>query len=211
VSDAAPLVIGLIGGIGAGKSRVAEVLARRGAVVIAGDPAGHEALRQPDIRARVVARWGQGVLAANGEVDRRALGRIVFADPAERVALEGMVFPWIGARLREQLAAAKAAPGVRWVVLDAAVMLEAGWNNVCDRIVYIGVPRDVRLSRLARQRGWSESELAAREAAQWPLDAKRARADAVIDNTGSEADLERQVDALLARWARPGGEPVGVS
>ena len=86
-------VIGLIGGIGSGKSRVAAEFARRGAVIIAGDQLGHEALRQPEIKARVVDRWGPAALDAAGEIDRRKLGAAVFADPAERKALEAMVQP----------------------------------------------------------------------------------------------------------------------
>jgi dephospho-CoA kinase len=196
-------IIGLVGGIGAGKSLVAAEFARRGATVIAGDPAGHEALRQPEIRQRVVERWGSGVLGADGEVDRRALATIVFADAQERKALEEMVFPWIGRRLREQLAASQADPAVRWIVLDAAVMLEAGWNNVCDWIVYVDAPRELRLERLARQRDWTPAQLAAREAAQWSPEAKAAYADAVLVNAGDATDLNRSIDDLLARWGLP--------
>src|SRR2546430_10810634 len=110
-------VIGLVGGIGSGKSRVAAEFARSGARIVSGDVAGHEALRQPEIKARVAARW-PGVLDASGEVDRRALGSVVFGDPGEREALEAIVFPWIAGRLREQIAAAQDDPGVRLVLLD---------------------------------------------------------------------------------------------
>src|SRR6266496_904490 len=94
-------VIGLIGGIGSGKSRVAAEFARRGARVIAGDQLGHEALRQPDVKARIVERWGPGVLDTSGEVERRKVAAIVFADPAELRALEAIVFPWIERRIAE--------------------------------------------------------------------------------------------------------------
>src|SRR5262249_13230050 len=129
-------VIGLVGGIGSGKSRVAAEFALHGARVVSGDEAGPEALRQPETKARVAERW-PGVLDATGEVDRRKLGAVVFGDPREREALEGIVFPWITERLREQVVAAREDPAVRLVLLDAAVMLEAGWNNVCDRLVYV--------------------------------------------------------------------------
>ena len=146
-------VIGLIGGIGSGKSRVSELLARRGARVVSGDQAGHEALRQPEVKARVVERWGPDVLDAAGAIDRRRLAQRVFGDPAELRALEALVWPYIGRRLREQIASARADPGGRFILLDAAVLLEAGWNDVCDRIVYVHAPRAVRLRRLAEQRG----------------------------------------------------------
>src|SRR2546423_6582366 len=87
-----PWVVGLIGGIGSGKSRVAAEFARRGARVIAGDQLGHEALRQPDVKARVVERWGRDILDADGEVDRRKVARIVFANATELRALEAIVF-----------------------------------------------------------------------------------------------------------------------
>src|ERR1700674_5189609 len=91
-------VIGLVGGIGSGKSRVSAALARRGGRVIAGDAAGHEALRQPALKEKIVARWGPGVLDGDGNVDRGKLGAVVFADPAARRELEAIVQPWIGER-----------------------------------------------------------------------------------------------------------------
>jgi dephospho-CoA kinase len=192
-------VIGLVGGIGSGKSRVAEALAARGGRLIAADPLGHEALRQPAIRASVAERW-PSVIDPDGEVNRRRLGRIVFADVAELRALEALVFPWIEERVREEMKKAAADPAVAFTVLDAAVMLEAGWNNICDRIVYVHTPRPLRLARLREQRGWTADEVAARERAQLSLSEKAARADAAINNAGPPEDLARQVDALLRRW-----------
>jgi dephospho-CoA kinase len=197
------LVIGLIGGIGSGKSRVAAEFARHGAAVISGDQHGHEALRQPDIRNRVVERWGAGVLDAQGQIDRRALGRRVFADAGELQALERIVFPWIERRIQEEIASARHDPAVRFIVLDAAVLLEAGWNRFCDRIVYVHTPRETRLQRLAQQRGWTEKEVQARAEAQLPLTTKVTRADAAIDNAGSPDDLAGQVAQLLTAWIFP--------
>jgi dephospho-CoA kinase len=191
-------VIGLVGGIGAGKSRVAATLARRGGRIVSGDEAGHAALRQSGLKKRIAARW-PGVIDAAGEVDRRKLGAIVFADAGERRALEAIVQPWIGARLREQIAAARTDGTVRFVVLDAAVMLEAGWTGVCDVLVFVDVPRDMRLQRVAEQRGWSAEDVARREAAQMPIEEKAARADVTVDNAGPPESLEPQVDRLLKR------------
>jgi dephospho-CoA kinase len=199
-------VIGLIGGIGSGKSQVAAVFAQRGARVVSGDQFGHEALRQRDLRARVVQRWGPEVLDEHGEIDRRKLGAQVFADPAQRRELEALVFPWIERRIREEIARAQADPKVTLVVLDAAVMLEAGWNSVCDWLVYVHAPRDVRLRRLAEKRGWSAKEVEARENVQMSLTDKANRADFAVDNSGTLEHLASQIDALLRRWGLLEGE-----
>jgi dephospho-CoA kinase len=192
-------VIGLVGGIGSGKSAVAAALVRRGGLLVSGDAAGHEALRQPDIRAAIVRRWGDELLGSDGEIVRRKLGAIVFADAEQRRALEELVHPWIRRRLEEEIAGARADPQVRFVVLDAAIMLEAGWNDVCDVLVFIDAPEEVRRRRVAA-RGWSAEDLAARERAQMPLTRKAQRADHVLRNAGALGELERQVDELLHRW-----------
>jgi len=192
--------IGLIGGIGSGKSRVAAELVKYGARVINADQAGHEALRQPDIRARLVERWSPAILTETGEVDRRKVAAIVFADAAQRRALEEVVHPWIGRHLKQQVEAAQADPDVKFVVLDAAIMLEAGWNSVCDRLVYVDAPRDLRLARLARWRGLTTEEVDSRERAQLPLSVKAARADHAIDNSGSPEALAEQVRNLVKLW-----------
>jgi dephospho-CoA kinase len=204
------LVIGLLGGIGSGKSQVAALLAHRGARVVAGDELAHAALRQPEIQSQVVARWGPDVVDERGEILRRKLGSIVFADHGERRALEAMVHPWIKRRIAEEVAAARADPAVRLIVLDAAVMLEAGWNDVCDRLVFVDAPREVRLRRVAGQRGWAAAELEERERSQLPLTEKAARADHVLENATTLEDLERQVNDLLHLWGlgpRPAQQP----
>jgi len=192
-------VIGLIGAIGAGKSAAAKCFAARGGHVIDGDVLGHEALRQPAIINTLVERWGDRVRKPDGSLDRRAIAGIVFANSIERNALEALVFPYIGRRVREEIAAAQANPAVPFIVLDAAVMLEAGWNEI-DRIVYVDAPRELRLARLAARSGWSEADLTARESAQWPADKKRAVADEVIVNDSSPVELQQQVNRLLKQW-----------
>lgn len=193
-------VIGLIGGIGAGKSAVARAFAVRGGRVVDADAIGHEALRQPEIIACILERWGARVRKPDGSLDRRAIAKIVFADPIERNALEAMVFPYIGDGCRKEIDRARREPGVQFVVLDAAVMLEAGWNNEVDRIVYVDAPPDVRYRRLAARSGWSRADLAAREAAQLPGETKRVRASAVITNDAGLAELQEKVDRLLCEW-----------
>lgn len=191
-------VLGLIGGIGSGKSAVAHQLAQRGALVIHADRLGHEALEQPDIRDRALARWGPGILGTDDRISRPSVAAIVFRDQAERRALEEMVFPHIERRCREEIDRGRADPNVVLIVLDAAILLEAGWDRVCDRILYVHAPREVRLQRLREGRGWSDQELELREQAQLPLEEKARRAHGRIDNSGSLEELTCQVDELLA-------------
>lgn len=193
-------VIGLIGGVGSGKSLAAAEFAKYGAKVISGDAFGHEALRRPDIKQQVVHRWGRDILNAKGDVDRRKLGTIVFADPKERQALEALVFPWIERRIDEEITRASKDAGVKSVVLDAAIMLEAGWDRRCNRIVFVDAPREQRLRRLAVERGWNDQHVEDREKAQWPLDEKRKRADGILDNSGSPDALARQIQKLIDQW-----------
>ncbi|HLW66403.1 MAG TPA: dephospho-CoA kinase [Gemmataceae bacterium] len=192
-------VIGLVGGIGSGKSLVARLLAEHGGRIVSGDEAGHEALRQPEIRQKVVTRFGPGILDEAGEIVRRKLAAIVFANVQARKDLEAIVFPWIERKLEQEIAEAKSVPAVRFVIVDAAVMLEAGWDHGCDRLVYINVPREIRLQRLA-ERAWELSQIEAREKAQRPLEEKASRADAIIDNSGDRAETARQVEALVQKW-----------
>lgn len=194
-------VLGLVGGIGAGKSTVAAALERHGGRVVAGDPLGHEALEQPDILARVADVWGdRGILTPDGQVDRQKFGRIVFPSPVERTRLEHIVHPYIGRRIREEIDRAQADPTVKFVVLDAAVMLEAGWDDVCDKLIYVDAPRSVRLERVQAQRGWTDKDLADREAVQMPCEKKKERADAVVENGGPPEAVSAQVDVLLKGW-----------
>jgi dephospho-CoA kinase len=190
-------VLGLVGGIGSGKSTVAGLLKELGGYVIDADQFGHEALRQPDVRERIFARWGQQVLEEEGEVSRRKLAGIVFADSAERRALQDLVFPWIEGRIREEIERASGDARARFIVLDAAILLETGWGKACDAIVFVAAPRDIRLKRIAAKRGWSEKEVETREQAQFSLDDKAARAQYTIDNAGDLAQTRLQVEALL--------------
>jgi len=192
-------VVGLVGGMGSGKSMVAEMLSRREARIISGDQIGHEALKKSDIKKQIVERFGNEILDPSGEIDRRRLGQMVFAHASERKALEKILFPRIGERVRQELEAAWHDQTVPFVVLDAAIMLEAGWDGVCDFLVFVDADRKTRLGRLARQRGWTAEEVEARERAQMELNEKRQRSHFRIDNSGSLEDVERQLSALLGQ------------
>lgn len=190
-------VIGILGGVASGKSLVAEQLRHLGAKILDADQVGHEVLREPDVIQAVRERWGDSVLAGDGHIDRSKVAKIVFAPPPggpeELAFLEQLTHPRIGARLEQLFAAARQNGGAEVVVLDAPVMLKAGWDKFCDHILFIEVSRDVRLQR-ARERGWRDADFAARESAQESLETKRAAADYVIDNSGSVDSTRQQIE-----------------
>jgi dephospho-CoA kinase len=217
-------VIGLVGGIGAGKSAVAARLAGLGAFVIDADRVGHALLDQRPVRELVVKRFGPTVLAADppeGEgipprVDRRALGTVVFKNPTALKALEAILHPRMRRTFEKAIARVARRGGSKAVVLDAAVLFEAGWDGLCDRVLFVDAPRPSRLARLAAQRGWDEAAVAARESAQWPPERKKERADAVVSNAAGPDELAAEVDrawsAVLAsrpRRPRPDAAPPG--
>jgi dephospho-CoA kinase len=188
-------VIGILGGIASGKSFVAEEFARLGAGVLDADRAGHEVLRLPWVEDAARARWGNRVLDADGQIDRSRLAEIVFADSPqgrrERTFLEQLVHPSI-ARLLQQQVEEMAAAGTVVAVVDAALLLEAGWDTLCEELIFVEAEKKTRLARAAT-RGWTEEEFNAREAAQQSLDFKRSRAVAIIDNSGSPEQTQAQV------------------
>jgi dephospho-CoA kinase len=185
---------GLVGGVACGKSFVAACFRELGAIVLDGDKAGHEVLTEPDVIAQLRQRWGGAILNADGSVNRRAVARIVFAagGGAELKFLEGISHPRIAARFREAIAAARQSDNVPAVVLDAALLFDGGWDKLCDVVLFVSVPRDVRLQRAAA-RGWTEDDLIAREGRQLPLDEKRHRSGYVIDNSGTPDETRQQV------------------
>ena len=194
-----PVVIGLVGGIGAGKSEVARVFAGLGALVYDADAETRVALRRRDVLESLRAWWGGRVVGADGLVNRAAVASIVFADDAERERLESLIHPLLAAARAEIVERAE-REGAPAVIIDAPLLFEAGIENECDKVVFVDTPDRTRVERVA-SRGWDESELARRERAQLPLEEKRARSDAMIDNSGDPASLRPACEELLARFA----------
>lgn len=194
-------VLGLTGGIGAGKSTVARLLRERGAVVVDSDERAAEILRRPEVRDELVAWWGRDVLAADGTVDRKAVAARVFRRDADRARLEALVHPLIRAD-RDRAVADARARGVALVVFEAPLLFEAGLDRECDAVMWVDAPRALRLARVAG-RGWDEAELTRREAAQWPEDRKRSAAGAVVVNDAGESELRARVEAGLAALGAP--------
>lgn len=195
-------VIGLTGNIASGKSVVADMLAERGATIVDADVLSREAVTpgSPALDA-ITARWGPSVLSADGSLDRSALRKVVFHDRDELDALNEIVHPEVR-RLREAEVAAAREHGDRIVVCVVPLLFERHLVHDFDFIVLVDAPRSIRLERIVRDRGLTESEAMDMIAAQMPADLKRARADWVIENVGSMEDLEREVDRLWDELAK---------
>jgi dephospho-CoA kinase len=198
--------IGLVGGVASGKSLVAKMLVEMGAGLLDADRAGHAVLADDAaVQEAVRERWGSSVFRADGSVDRAAVARQVFGEGdavrRERQFLENLLHPRIRRRL-EDLRKQFTAEGKPAAVLDAPLLLEAGWGPLCDICLMIDSSRDRRLQR-ARQRGWTEAEFNRREAAQWSVDDKRREADVTIVNDSSEDELRRSVCSFWQRHILP--------
>lgn len=187
--------IGLTGGIASGKSLVASLLAERGALIIDADRLGHEAyLPATPAHRRIVETFGPRVVATDGTIDRRVLGAIVFGDPEARRRLEAIVWPEIRELARQRLEEARAA-GSAVAVLEAAILLEAGWDSLVDEVWVVTVEPAVARERLVARNGLTADQADSRIAAQLSNDERRRRAGVVIDNSGTVPDLERRVEA----------------
>jgi dephospho-CoA kinase len=194
-------VVGLVGGVGAGKTAVASAMAEQGAMVLDADAIGHALLDQKPAREAVVARFGEGVLDESepSRVDRKRLGAIVFGDPSALRDLERILHPRMRRTFEKAIARVERRRSFRLIVLDAAILFEAGWNDLCDLVAFVEAPRDLRLERLRDSRGWTAEQVEARERAQWSPDEKRSRSDALIHNDGDDARLAADLAALWRR------------
>lgn len=197
-------MIGLVGGVGSGKSHLARLLRDTHPIeIVEGDAAGHQVLTEPYTKDRLRATFGSAVFTPAGEVDRRQLGRLVFGSATEQLAarkkLEQIVHPQIAEILARQVALARSHPQVEAVILDAALLLEAGWRELCDVVVFVDTPLEQRVERVNRSRGWSRDELQRREASQFPVERKRKEAQYVVDNSGQVHDALRQLESIYSR------------
>ena len=191
-------VVGLVGGIGSGKSTAAKILAEFGAEVVDADAIGHGVYRAgtPGF-ASVVAAFGAVVIGPDGEIDRKRLGPIVFADPARLAELNRIAHPLIRAEIERRIDAGRARNGLRAVVVEAAILLEAGWRNLVDEVWMVSAARRRVVDRLATGRGLEPADTEARMRRQMPDEERRAAADLIIENDGTLDDLR---DALARAW-----------
>ena len=199
-------LIGVVGGIGSGKSAVArEVAALANVHVIDADRLGHEALLDSDVKLALRRQFGEAIFDETGEVHRSSLARCVFGDGeshrAARHSLEQIVHPEIARRITDEIARAEAS-GDDAVLLDAAVLIEAGWRRLCDAVIFIDAPEGLRLKRVQQRSGWSLEELRRREASQLSLPEKRRQCDAVISNATDVRESGQQfINFLRGHWS----------
>ena len=200
------IVIGLTGGIASGKSVVSGMLAGHGALVIDADKVGHEAYAPGSgCYAKVVSAFGNDIVAADGSIDRKALGGKVFGDPEQRKRLEGIVWPWMRETMQQRLAGLR-AEGVPVVVLEAAVLIEADWIPIVDQVWLVTVPPEVARDRIVQRNGLTPEQADQRIAAQLTNEERAKHAQVVIDNSGTLDALQEHVDAAWdALTTDPGG------
>ena len=194
--------IGLVGGIGSGKSTVAQIIGQReDAVVIDADRLGHDVLRLDEVKTLIRADFGDAPFGEDGKIDRRKMAALVFSGTPEGNAhlekLIGISHPRIAGLLKKQIELAK-IKGVKLVLLDAPLLLEGHWDQFCDGIIFVDTPEHVRMQRVM-DRGWSMLEFLARSANQLPLETKRAAAQFVIKNNCPLDELEQRVEVVLRK------------
>ncbi|MBE6075084.1 MAG: dephospho-CoA kinase [Selenomonas ruminantium] len=197
-------VIGLTGGIASGKSTVSRYLREKGAAILDADAIAH-ALAEPGGSLYLAYRqhFGAAVLQEDGQLNRAAIGKIVFSQPEERAWIDRSAHPLIQAEIKRQLAEKK-RQDVPLIVLDVPLLFESGWDKMTEENCLVDVSEAVQLARLMQRDGYDEQAARARIAAQMPLAEKRRRADRLIDNNGDLPATLRQVDRLWKEWTHDG-------
>ncbi len=203
MSPSSPPIIGLAGGVGAGKSTVAEIFASLGCIVCNSDQLGRQALEDPTIKSQLIKWWTDSILDDQGKINRSAVATIVFTDPQALRMLESLTHPWIEHKRHEQFA--DAPPTTPALIIDAPLLYESGLHATCDAVIFIDTPPEVRLTRVQTNRHWDENEWKRRESAQMPLDTKRKMADHVIHNHGEPGELTAQARRILDLIIGPPG------
>ncbi len=193
-------VIGLLGGPGSGKSRVARIMSELGCGVIDSDEIAKQVIEEEEVKRKLVRRWGEGILDNRGVIDHRLLGNVVFSDEKELNKLESIVHPQVHLRRSELMEQYQSSGELRGVVEDCPLLLEKSIDTSCDVLVFVKADRDIRLERVKRSKGWDDRELSRREKNQMPLDTKLKAADYVIQNeTDNDELLANEVRRVLSQ------------
>lgn len=197
-------ILGIVGGIGSGKSYVSRTFAALGCRVIDSDAAVHATYADPEVQATLRAWFGDAIFTGD-VLDRRAVARRIFNNPAERDRLEALIHPRVHARRRAAMEACRGDASVRAFLWDTPLLFEVGLAAECDGVVFVDTPEATRQRRVQQTRGWDAGELARREANQLPLAEKRARATWVLPGDADDATLRaaaaRVIDEAIASLA----------
>jgi dephospho-CoA kinase len=190
-------IIGICGGVGAGKSVAAREFERLGGLLVDADQLNREVLRRPEVIQTLREWWGDGVVGPDGLIDRKRVAERVFADAEQKRRLESLVHPLIAALRENMMERGAEDPKVSVIILDSPLLLESNLDRLCQAVVFVEVSESRRLERLHETRGWDIEELRRRERWQLPLAQKRARSHYVINNEGSIERLRSQVKDVL--------------
>ena len=190
-------IIGIIGGIGSGKSTVAAEFAKLGCKVINADKIAHVLLKRKTVKEKVVAAFGRGVLDSKGEINRSKLGSIVFADSDKLSILNGIIHPLVMQRAEELIELYKRQNQVKAIVLDMPLLVEIGWAKRCKRLIFVDCGQKIREER-AKKLGFGKNQLKIRENFQISLDNKVSLADNMIENNSDFSALVRQVADIFS-------------
>lgn len=191
-------IIGLAGGICAGKSLVGKLLGQLGCATINADEINRQLLDQEPIRQKLCKLFGDKVLGSGGQVDHHKLADLVFRDDRARKQLEQLMHPLIGARQAELIRQYQGQAEIKAIVIDAPLLFELDLQKQCDKLIFVDARRTICLAR-ARQRGWEQQELARREKKQLSLALKRKRCDYILDNNSSIDACRSQVEKIFSR------------
>ena len=194
--------VGVLGGIGSGKSTVARFLATElpQGLLLDADALVSDLLADPEVASRVQKCFGRDLLGPDATLDRAELGRRIFSSETDRLALEGLLHPPVRAKIRSELQMAESTGLPVWAILDVPLLLEGGLDRICDFLLFVDTPEKQRSARACARHSWSPQDWGAREATQASMAQKRAAADAILENAGDEDHLRSAVFSLLPRF-----------
>lgn len=191
-------IIGIAGGIGSGKSFVANVFRELGCGVIDADAQSREAIDTSEVKLAIRENFGDDVFSSDGAVNRKALAQQVFTDPKKRKILENIIHPVIASQRLAQTTRMMNDSTIQAVVWDAPLLFEVGLDQECDAVVFVDAPLETRLRRV-QKRGWTAQELEKREKSQIPLDKKRELADYIVNNGDDSEICRRHIQQVFSQ------------
>ena len=190
-------VIGILGGIGSGKSTVAAEFAKLGCKVIDADEIAHELLDEPSIKEKLLDIFGQDILDSSDKIDRKKLAEIVFTDKKKIASLNSIIHPLVLQRTQELIENYKSQNQVKAIVLDMPLLVEVGWSKRCDKLIFVNCEQKLRLER-AKKLGFDENHVKIRENFQISLDNKASLADNTIENNSDLSAIANQVTGIFS-------------